>query len=316
MAAAPTTPATAEQVLVELLALEREILELEYVRRSDALERVSDAARRLGDLPSAQGLLERAAAELGAGSALDRVVFSEVADGAMAPLAVWDARGPEVAEATLAGLAELRIALEYPLLEDEVTRHSAPEVVVVAAAGARTPAPLAQALEWESYVVAPLRSGSETIGLLHADSTPAGRAVGALDAEVVGRYAEELSGVFERAVLRHTLELHRAELAAAVQWMGSRLSRLENARELMRPATAGAGEMPATDALTARELEVLRLLSRGYTNLAIARALVVREGTVKYHVKNILRKLGATSRADAVARFVRAGDRAGEEARG
>ena len=39
--------------------------------------------------------------------------------------------------------------------------------------------------------------------------------------------------------------------------------------------------------------------------LAIANALVVREGTVKYHVKNILRKLGATSRADAVARFVR-----------
>jgi DNA-binding NarL/FixJ family response regulator len=50
---------------------------------------------------------------------------------------------------------------------------------------------------------------------------------------------------------------------------------------------------------------VLRLLARGNTNLAIARALVVREGTVKYHVKNILRKLGATSRADAVAKFVR-----------
>ena len=58
--------------------------------------------------------------------------------------------------------------------------------------------------------------------------------------------------------------------------------------------------------LTPRELEVLRLLSRGNTNGAIARALVVREGTVKYHVKNILRKLGATSRADAVARYVRA----------
>ena len=34
---------------------------------------------------------------------------------------------------------------------------------------------------------------------------------------------------------------------------------------------------------------------------------VVREGTVKYHVKNVLRKLGATSRADAVARYVRSG---------
>ena len=42
------------------------------------------------------------------------------------------------------------------------------------------------------------------------------------------------------------------------------------------------------------------------TNMAIAEALVMREGTVKYHVKNILRKLGATSRADAVARYARA----------
>jgi DNA-binding NarL/FixJ family response regulator len=32
---------------------------------------------------------------------------------------------------------------------------------------------------------------------------------------------------------------------------------------------------------------------------------MIREGTVKYHVKNILRKLGATSGADAVSRFVR-----------
>jgi DNA-binding NarL/FixJ family response regulator len=51
---------------------------------------------------------------------------------------------------------------------------------------------------------------------------------------------------------------------------------------------------------------VLRLMARGQTNRAIARALVVREGTVKYHVKNTLRKLGATSRADAVARYARA----------
>jgi DNA-binding NarL/FixJ family response regulator len=67
-----------------------------------------------------------------------------------------------------------------------------------------------------------------------------------------------------------------------------------------------AAEARVLHALTPRELEVLRLLARGLTNLAIANSLVVREGTVKYHVKNILRKLGATSRADAVSRFVRA----------
>ena len=52
---------------------------------------------------------------------------------------------------------------------------------------------------------------------------------------------------------------------------------------------------------------MLRLLARGQTNLEIARQLVVREGTVKYHVKNILRKMGATSRADAVSRYARLG---------
>jgi DNA-binding NarL/FixJ family response regulator len=47
-------------------------------------------------------------------------------------------------------------------------------------------------------------------------------------------------------------------------------------------------------------------MARGHTNVSIANELVVREGTIKYHVKNILRKLGATSRADAVSKFVRA----------
>jgi DNA-binding NarL/FixJ family response regulator len=72
-------------------------------------------------------------------------------------------------------------------------------------------------------------------------------------------------------------------------------------------AVGVAAESSLMDALTPRELEVLRLLARGQTNLEIARTLVVREGTIKYHVKNLLRKLGATSRADAVARFARAG---------
>jgi DNA-binding NarL/FixJ family response regulator len=112
--------------------------------------------------------------------------------------------------------------------------------------------------------------------------------------------------VFERAVLRHTLDLHRAELSAAVHWMSTRLGRLEDAAGLVSPRGAG-GDARLVESLTPRELDVLRLLARGNTNLAIATALVVREGTVKYHVKNILRKLGATNRADAVARYVRAG---------
>jgi len=60
------------------------------------------------------------------------------------------------------------------------------------------------------------------------------------------------------------------------------------------------------DDLTAREREVLVLLAEGRTNRAIAERLRISEGTVKYHVKNVLRKLRARSRADAVARHLRA----------
>jgi LuxR family transcriptional regulator, regulator of acetate metabolism len=307
MAPAPVMDiAVAERALVDLLGLERELLELEYVRRADALERVSEAVRRLGELGSTEGLLTRAGAELGAGSEFDRVLISEVVEGRLVPLTIWDGADQAAADAALAELTEATIRLEYPLLEYEVAHRHAPEVVVVADAGARTPAPLAQSLGWESYAVAALVVGNSTIGLLHADATYRGRAADSLDGEVVDRYAGELAGVFERAVLRHTLDLHRAELSAAVHWMSTRLGRLEDAAGLVSPRGAG-GDARLVESLTPRELDVLRLLARGNTNLAIATALVVREGTVKYHVKNILRKLGATNRADAVARYVRAG---------
>jgi two-component system NarL family response regulator len=52
--------------------------------------------------------------------------------------------------------------------------------------------------------------------------------------------------------------------------------------------------------LTERELEVLRLIANGKTNLAIASLLGVAEGTVKFHVNNILSKLGAEDRTQAV----------------
>jgi DNA-binding NarL/FixJ family response regulator len=53
--------------------------------------------------------------------------------------------------------------------------------------------------------------------------------------------------------------------------------------------------------LTARELEVLRLLAAGKTNRAIASELVLAEKTVDRHVSNVYAKLGVSSRAAATA---------------
>jgi DNA-binding CsgD family transcriptional regulator len=300
--------ATVERTLVELLALEREIVEADYVRRSDARERVADAVRRLGEVGSPQGILERAAEELGTSSEFGRVLIGEVRLDGLHARSLWIDGDPDGAAAALEELRRAPVRLEYPTIEDEVARRPRTEIVDARAARSRAAGRLREVLGWEEYVVTALVVQGNTVGLLHADAGPApgGRALDPLDAEVAARYAEGLTGVFERAVLREMLQLHHHELRSGVEWMSARLGQLAT-RGDAASAAAHPTDSDGGEALTARELDVLRLLARGQTNLEIAHALLVREGTVKYHVKNVLRKLGATSRADAVSRYARGG---------
>jgi LuxR family maltose regulon positive regulatory protein len=66
--------------------------------------------------------------------------------------------------------------------------------------------------------------------------------------------------------------------------------------------TPGARSLGAYQPLTARELEVLRLMATGAPNERIAADLVIGVTTVKTHVNGVFRKLGATNRFEAVAR--------------
>jgi DNA-binding NarL/FixJ family response regulator len=64
---------------------------------------------------------------------------------------------------------------------------------------------------------------------------------------------------------------------------------------------------PLPHSLTARELEVLRLVARGHTNPQIAQTLVVSTLTVKTHVQRIIGKLGVSDRTQAAVRAVELG---------
>jgi two-component system nitrate/nitrite response regulator NarL len=104
-----------------------------------------------------------------------------------------------------------------------------------------------------------------------------------------------------------------AEVAAAIRAVAQGLVVLD-------PAVAGplldrltgqqTAPLPAPappPALSARELEVLQLLAQGLTNRGIARQLRISEHTAKFHVSALLTKLGAGSRAEAVALAMRYG---------
>ena len=151
---------------------------------------------------------------------------------------------------------------------------------------------------------------SEVVGLMHADATASRRTVDEVDRELLALACTGLGEVFHRAVLRETLQRHRAELQSAINWLSGQLrssvSGGVNGADGAGPGSAAGNEAAeAVRSLTAREREILALMARGQTNAQIASSLAVREGTVKYHVKNVLRKLSARNRADAVARYAR-----------
>jgi DNA-binding NarL/FixJ family response regulator len=71
-------------------------------------------------------------------------------------------------------------------------------------------------------------------------------------------------------------------------------------RQVRHPATPDVR-------ITARELEVLRLVARGRQNKEIARDLAVTERTVKFHLSALMRKLGVSNRVEAVSAAIRLG---------
>ncbi len=293
------------RVLRELQQLERELVELQYVRRSDALEGAREAVARLADLGSPTAILDRAGAELGTRSRFRRILLSRLHGHDLTAISLWIDGDADTSRDLIGPLRDAPRAIDYPLIEAEVAQQRRGQISAPPPPS-RAGRPAPNGPDWGIHVVVPVTLHGTVVGMVHADNGAAGPAADDIDLEVAELFADGLAGAFERAVLREALLQHRHGLQSAIQWIDGRLAGLAADAVTTAAAEQPSGEFGIADPLTPREAEVMGLLGRGLTNLAIAKVLVVREGTVKYHVKNILRKLGATSRADAVARYARA----------
>ncbi len=150
-----------------------------------------------------------------------------------------------------------------------------------------------------------------TVVVLSADESP-DTVLAAIDAGAAGFIPKTArSGVMQQAL--------RTVLAGGVYLPPAVLLATRGAVANVAPGTAAvttALEPPAPDAdavtgLTPRQCDVLRLLIEGKPNKLICRELDLSESTVKTHLASIFRRLGASSRTQAVVAAARLGLRLG-----
>ena len=175
-----------------------------------------------------------------------------------------------------------------------------------------------------------IASGANTPPLVASARLSAGLvANGAGDFETARRKLEDAVDLFDRSGAPFEAAQARVRLAGVLERLGradAALAEVQRAREALARLDARV-ELAAADAirqrlvspskpahapadtvgLTARELEVLRLISSGLSNQAIGERLCISEHTVHRHVANTLSKLGVPSRSAAVAQAARLG---------
>lgn len=286
------------------------IVDVTLERRRQTITRIHTVFGALRDLPSSSELLAAAPDELRRTCGFTRVMVSRIEGSRWVPETLSSAEPGRLTTDFLAYVEQADIQLAHMLLETEMVRRAKPAFVDDARNDPRTYKDIIFSSQATSYAAAPIMSGRRSIGFFHVDRLGQPQPVTAEDRDNLWVFTEHFSLLFERAVLAERLEAQRAQLHATLMEAARaidkactediRLAHHEDSPVRRSPAAAPrrAGR------LSAREGEVLELMAAGATNADVARVLVLSEGTVKTHVHHILRKLHATNRAEAVARYV------------
>ena len=252
---------------------------------------IDRAVRALDDASSSAELMRRACERVAELCSAKRVVLSRLDGDRIIPV-TWFSADPGT--------------MPSPPSEFDIVDGS-PEAEALAtntvSVGPDVPVALQELLGLNGFTTAPVVVGGAAAALVHVSSP--------LDdtrRRALGVFVEVLGGCFERVGLESRRERQNALLHdSARRWAGDTdvdTAPPRGASELAPAQTdPDAAEQPLLDPLTDREADVVRLVLTGASNSAIAEELVITVDTVKSHVKRILRKTGATNRAELIARY-------------
>lgn len=293
---------TAHRLYLLALDLQQLSLEMHQDDLASSTRRLTDCAEGLGRLrtaPSSHDLLEAACEEFATRCDFGRTVLSRVDTGTWLPTTGY------FAEADSSWFDEWigeGIALHGSTPEARLLTERMPAAVYDTGSTDVHREIIVESGQSSSYVVAPLIANGTVVGFLHADHFPSSRQVDDHDRDVLWAFAEGFSRIHERRVLMDRVQSQVAHVESVLG------SALRGIGEPQVDALGGRGAQTLLAAradslaeLTAREMEVLQLIVAGASNRDIAVRLVIALDTVKSHVKQILRKLGVTNRAQIIA---------------
>lgn len=293
-----------------------QLRERDMAERLEVLARIRESMEQLHDCKTPEELIDAAPGELCRACGFSRAMISRIRGSHWVP-EVYESLSDLSPDDDVfkQWVEQMEIPLEHMLIETELVRRRMPALVTNPHGDPRTFTELITRGRTSAYVAAPIIPDGRAIGFLHADKI--GQAeVTVEDRDNLWAFAEQFGLVYHRAVLVERLALQRTQLHDAfdeaetvIEQLHDTELELSRAAPSVRPgATSSALFRPAEsrlDALlTRREREVLELITSGATNARIAEQLVISEGTVKSHVKHILRKLRVGNRAEAVSRYL------------
>lgn len=303
-----------DELMHRMIRNER-IVRTAQVRHRDSVVRlVRETLADLRDVETVDGLIT-AGAEAVCRLGFDRSIVSRVENNTWMTEAVHLEGDSEWAAEILSAGRAHPVTLVNGLPEDEARRRRKPILVTRVQEREAVHQAVAEASLSRSYVAAPIMPGNRLLGFVHGDRFFHRGEVTEFDAELIGVFSQAYSFALERAILgeelnalRETVRRIGAGLQACAEDDSSPADRAASfstvptswrPAPMLRTQQTQVGDIE----LTRREFDVFQLMAQGDTNHRIARRLSISEGTVKSHVKHILRKTGAANRAEAVARW-------------
>jgi DNA-binding CsgD family transcriptional regulator len=286
-------------------------------QRTAAYARLRQGLDRLRRLANSAALIDRVCPEVIEACGFRRAILTRVDNDEWLP---WMAYFPDDRELEQR-FTEWMNQQRFPAgdLGRDLLRMQ-PVVVRDAHADPRAYGPMLEFSKTESFVAAPITPAGRLVGVLYADNYPSEHPLGDLDRDLLWAFAEDFGRTYERVTLIERMRAQQVHINKAFEFAENMMSSLANAEiELSRtpegrmpmgdehywgPPTPLPAPAAIEELLTAREAEVLAMMVRGASNAVIAEQLIIKEGTVKSHVKHILRKLDAVNRAEAIARYI------------